>query len=193
MNSQLFVSLMLVAASQASPLRCPRPRPPAPTSTSAVSALLSPSWTSTAPSRVTARVLTAPEPGGVMLPPTTAPARTSGSPPGSPPTPGPTRPAPPRCPTLPWLPWFPPTLTSPPLPTPSLSSRSSLSSQCTATLSTATLSTATRSLSTDPTLGLYLPIISVSSSPRRPLVQDLPPRTPSSSRLLAVFPVPQDI
>merc|ERR1719411_1954581 len=188
MNSQLFVSLMLVAASQASPLRCPRPRPPAPTSTSAVSALLSPSWTSTAPSRVTARVLTAPEPGGVMLPPTTAPARTSGSPPGSPPTPGPTRPAPPRCPTLPWLPWLPPTLTSPPLPTPSLSSRSSLSSQC-----TATLSTATHSLSTDPTLGPYLPIISVSSSPRRPLVQDLPPRTPSSSRLLAVFPVPQDI
>merc|ERR1719411_2408598 len=180
MNSQLFVSLMLVAASQASPLRCPRPRPPAPTSTSAVSALLSPSWTSTAPSRVTARVLTAPEPGGVMLPPTTAPARTSGSPPGSPPTPGLTRPAPPRCPTLPWLPWFPPTLTSPPLPTPSLSSRSSLS--------TPTLSTATPSLSTDPTLGLYLLIISVSLSPRRPEVQDLLPRTPSSSRLLAVFP-----
>merc|ERR1712183_30644 len=157
---------------------------------SAVSALLSPSWTSTAPSRVTARVLTVPEPGGVMLTPTTAPARTS----GSPPTPGLTRPVPPHCPTLPWLPWFPPTLTSPPLPIPSLSSRSILSTatQSTATQSTATLSTATPSLSTDPTLGLCLPIILVSLSPRRPEVQDLLPRTPSSSRLLAVS-VPQDI
>merc|ERR1712119_94945 len=137
-----------------------------------------------APSRVTARVLTVAEPGGVMLTRTTAPARTSGSPPGSPPTPGLTRPVPPHCPTLPWLPWFPPTLTSPPLPIPSLSSR--------ATQSTATLSTATPSLSTDPTLGLCLPIILVSLSPRRPEVQDLLPRTPSSSRLLAVS-VPQDI
>merc|ERR1712183_207359 len=65
---------------------------------------------------------------------------------------------------------FPPTLPSPPLPIPSLSSRSILS---TATQSTATQSTA--SLSTDPTLGLCLPIILVSLSPRRPEVQDLIP------------------